>query len=144
MRCTQWRLRSPSYYSAAQHSIGIKLKLCKFFFPIPSLQLSFVYIIELDLTTFSLEKTNLILYVTCVAGISEKGQVHISEIFSPACDVGLIVTGSYVLESIKKRACASFYRFHFQSILTQIYEKNLYFFFGPLLVLLGSSGGSHL
>ena len=113
------------------------------FLPIPSLQLSFVYIIELDLTTFSLEKTNLILYVTCVAGISEKGQVHISEIFSPACDVGLIVTGSYVLESIKKRAFASFYRFHFQ-FLTQIYEKKLYFFFGLLLVLLGNSGGSHL
>ena len=93
------------------------------FFPIPSLQLSFVYIIELDLTTFSLEKTNLILYVTCVAGISEKGQVHISEIFSPACDVGLIVTGSYVLESIKKRAFASFYRFHFQSILTQKFTR---------------------
>ena len=98
------------------------------FFPIPSLQLSFVYIIELDLTTFSLEKTNLILYVTCVAGISEKGQVHISEIFSPACDVGLIVTGSYVLQSIKSVPLLVFKDFISNQFCSNLREKFIFLF----------------
>ena len=67
-------------------------------------------------------------YVTCVAGISEKGQVHISEIFSPACDVDLIFTGSYVLQSIKSVPLLVFKDFISNQFCSNLREKFIFLF----------------